>query len=140
MFFLNKNYFYLIKTKKLFAMNSVNHQLLTSFPNRNDKNIDYVLVYDKLEVTNFDTFENKQKWTVRRAFFDRLRAEKIDTYVIEQNKYNKTLVFALLSCSKERLLEEAELIRLELTLKNVSCLNFILKHLQIVFQRFTIFK
>ena len=102
-------------------MNNVNHQLLTSFPNRNDKHIDYVLVYDKLEGTNLDTFENKQKWTVRRAFFDRLRAERFDTYVIEQNKYNKTRVFALFSCSKERLLEEAELVRLELTLKNVSC-------------------
>jgi hypothetical protein len=122
-------------------MNNINHQLLTSFPNRNDKHIDFVLVYDKLEATNFDTFENKQKWTVRRAFFDRLRAEKIDTYVIEQSKYNKTRMFALLSCSKERLLEEAELIRLELTLKNVSCLNLhVLGNAQIVSQRFIIFK
>ena len=100
-------------------MFNVNPQLLTSFPNRNDKHIDYVIVYDKLEETDFYTLENQQKRVVRRAFFEKLRAENFEIYEIEHKKYNRTRVFTLLNCSIERLLEEAELIRLEMTLKDV---------------------
>ena len=105
-------------------MFNVNQQQLTSFPNRNDKHIDYVIVYDKLDENEFFTFDNQQKHVVRRAYFDRLRGESFDIYQIEHTKFNRTRVFTLLHCSTERLLEEAELIRLEMTLKNVIIFCF----------------
>ena len=116
-----------VKTKQNKKMLNVNQQLLTSFPNRNDKHIDYVIVYDKLDENEFYTFDNQQKHAVRRAFFDRLTGESFDIYQIEHKKCNRTKVFTLLHCSTERLLEEAELIRLEMILKNVSIISFFSK-------------
>jgi len=95
----------------------VNLQLLTSFPNQNEKLIDYVLVYDKLDETQHT--KSQSKLIARRAFFDKLKEEKFSIYEIEHKCENKTKIYALLNCSTERLLEEAELVRLEMILKNV---------------------
>jgi uncharacterized protein YtpQ (UPF0354 family) len=96
---------------------NVNPQLLTSFPNQNEKLIDYVLVYDKLDESHHT--KSQSKLIARRAFFDKLKEEKFSIYEIEHKCENKTKIYALLNCSTERLLEEAELIRLEMILKNV---------------------
>ena len=47
-------------------------QILTSFPNQNEKNIDYIIVYEKLGfLVNGDTI-NQRKQIVRQAFFNKL--------------------------------------------------------------------
>ena len=79
--------------------------------------IDYVLVYDKLNESDGAKYESKL--LARRAFFEKLKEEKVNLYDIEHKVENKTKVYTLLNCSLDRLLEEAELIRLEMTLKDV---------------------
>ena len=96
----------------------VNPQLLTSFPNQNDKLIDYVIVYEKPGDEKEKHFERKK--IVQKAFFDKLKSQGFDIYEIEDKHHEKTIVFALLNCSMDRLLEEAELSRLELIIKNVN--------------------
>lgn len=96
----------------------VNPQLLTSFPNDNNKQIDNVIVYDKLQENNDPKVLSKIM--ARRAFFKKLNQENVNVFEIEQTIENKTRVYSLLNCSMDRLLEEAELIRLEMILKDVS--------------------
>ena len=93
---------------------TVNPQLLTSFPNQNDKLIDFVIVYEKL-----DTEKNE----VQKAFFHELKSQGFDIYQLEHMHSGKTKIFALLNCSMDRLLEEAELSRLNMMLKNVKFIN-----------------
>jgi len=96
----------------------VNPQLLTSFPNQNDKLIDYVIVYEKPGDEKEKHSERKK--IVQKAFFDKLKLQGFDIYEIEDEHDEKRIVFALLNCSMDRLLEEAELSRLELIIKNVN--------------------
>ena len=91
----------------------VDPQLLTSFPNSNEKLIDYVIAYEKDE-------QSEKKKLIQAAFFTRLKNEGFEIYEIEHKHEKKTHVYALLNCSMERLLEEAELTRLELIIKNVN--------------------
>ena len=102
-----------------------NPQLLTSFPNLNDKHIDYVIVYEKIEESKANESDNVKKTLARQAFFEKLKSEKIDIYEMESKEKNKTFIFVLLHCPVERLFEEAELTRLEMVLKDVIW-NFIL--------------
>ena len=95
-------------------------QSLTSFPNQNDKHIDYVLVYEKPTRADNDFTLGHKKETARRAIFAALKAEKFDVLDIEDTHGGKTVVYSLLHCSIERLLEEAEITRLEMVLKNVN--------------------
>ena len=91
-------------------------QNLTSFPNQNNKHIDYVLFYEKEESPD------SKKVVARQAFFAALKAEKFEIYDIEEKHDDKIMVFSLLHASNERLLEEAELTRHEMVLKNVNIL------------------
>ncbi len=96
-------------------------QLLTSFPNQNNKTIDYVILYERLE-ENIDENLGKKE-IVQKAFFNNLASQGFEIYELEKRLEGKTIVYALLNCnSMDRLLEEAELVRLYLKLKNV--INF----------------
>ena len=113
-----------------FAVKVNDHsQILTSFPNQNNKHIDYVLVYEKFQFFTDEDIKcakdlsNFRKTTGREAFFKALKAEQFEIYEIEQKLDEKILVFSLLNCSTERLLDEAELTRHEMVLKNVNCKN-----------------
>ena len=95
-----------------------NPQLLNSFPNQNDKTIDYVIVYEKPEDDKDDHIQRRK--IVQEAFFDKLKSQGFDVYEIEHKHYEKSMTFVLLNCSMDRLLEEAELSRVELIIKNVN--------------------
>ena len=93
-------------------------QILTSFPNQNHYHIDYVICYERLDEKNLSS-KNQEKNLVQKIFFEKLKEEKFNIYEIKSKSDSKTLIYCLLNCSKERLLKEAELTRLEMTLKNV---------------------
>ena len=108
-----------------------NIQKISSFPNQNHKNIDYVIVYEKhnkahdeskkenhKESSN-DESKKMKKEKVIKAFFDELKAQKIEVYEIKTNEKDSNEHFCLLHCPTERLLQEAENSRLEIILKNV---------------------
>ena len=99
----------------------VNPQLLASFPNSNEKLIDHVIVYEKHE--NETEEHSAKRKLIQTAFFTELKKEGFEIYEIEHTHEKKTHVYALLNCSMERLLEEAELTRLELIIKNVNVLS-----------------
>ena len=98
-----------------------NFQKATSFPNQNEKHIDYVICYEKLEDIKVEESKKEKIKIVRKAFFDALKANKMDIYEIEKKEEGEEAkIFCLLNCSTERLLEEAEITRLEMILKNVD--------------------
>ena len=99
-------------------MESKNNQILTSFPNANDKHIDYVLVYRRFPDEESNRFKKKCLEN-RQKFFERLENETIEVYDIEMKNEKDEFVYALLHCSTERLLKEAEYINLEMKLKSV---------------------
>lgn len=91
-------------------------QLLTSFPNDNDKHIDYVIAFRDVEVG----VHNGLLLTKRFEFFNELKKEGFDLYPIESSGITGNLNYMLLHCSTERLLKEAEAMRLKMRLRNVS--------------------
>ena len=97
-------------------MEQANLQILTSFPNQNEKHIDYVICYKKIDESVQIDEESHKKGLARQAFFKKLKEEKFDIHEI----VHKKMVFVLLHCQMERLLEEAEMIRLEMKLKDVK--------------------
>lgn len=99
-------------------MESKSNQILTSFPNANDKHIDYVLVYKKFPDKENSRFKKKCNEN-RQKFFERLENETIEVYNIEKKNEKDEFVYALLHCSTERLLKEAEYLNLEMKLKPV---------------------
>lgn len=95
-------------------------QILTSFPNFNNKHIDYVIVY---EVINENEFKDLEKVKIRKKrdeFFMQLIVESFEIYNIKIDYENKNFIYALLHCPTVRLLEEAEAMRLEMRLRNVT--------------------
>jgi hypothetical protein len=76
-------------------------------------------VYEKLADKNAEDEQSQRKTLAREAFFNVLKKEQIDHYEIEHSHNGNIIVFVLLNCSTDRLLEEAELTRLDMTLKNV---------------------
>ena len=111
--------------KRKHGTQEVTQQILTSFPNANSKIIDCVLVYEKLADKNAEDEQSQRKTLAREAFFDLLKKEKIDHYEIEHSHNGNIIVFVLLNCSTDRLLEEAELTRLDMTLKNVIMMIYV---------------
>lgn len=103
-------------------MESNSYQVLTSLPNANDKHIDYVLVYRN--IADDDAKINrrfKRKCTEnRKRFFERLEKETFEIKNIQMDDEKNEFVYALLHCSTERLLKEAEYTNLEMKLKKVS--------------------
>lgn len=95
-------------------------QSLNTFPNEPTKQIDYVLVYDKLTEYQLRTDKKKfRKHKIRELFFDKLEREKFEVYEINfTNDKDEEMVYALLHCSNERLLEEADELNFEMKLRN----------------------
>jgi hypothetical protein len=98
--------------------NTRNRQILTSFPNSNAKHIDYVIAYK--EGNNDDPDKKAEIESMRNAFFEALVNETIDISYIRFEKNEQIQVYALLHCPVERLLKEAEAMKLEMKLKNVK--------------------
>ena len=90
-------------------------QILTSFPDQNEKHIDFVIVYKQLDGRPTD-----QECIKKRAeFFKELQKESFDIYDIDPKSTYDKFGYILLHCSTERLLREAESIRLKMPLKEV---------------------
>ena len=91
-------------------------QITSSFPNENEKQIDYVIVYK-------DNEKNKNvayKMQVRDEFFQKLRQENVEVKLIEFKTKNEIHVYALIHCPNERLMIEAEKIKLRMPINNVN--------------------
>lgn len=103
---------------------SLEHKnLFNYFPNQPTKQIDYVIVYKESENT-----KNAEK--SREKFFNTLETKGFEIYTIkkqDEGEENVKIVYKLLHCSLEKLMEEAERIQLELPLKDVlkSFINFL---------------
>ena len=104
---------------------TANIQVLTSLPNSNKKHIDYVLFYELpntaddsslLSSPNFIKAEQR-----REQFFTQLKRESFEIYNLEQTRISdgKRQIISLLHCPVKRLMREAELLRIEMKLKNV---------------------
>ena len=98
-----------MKNNKNDKPDSAGYQLLTSFPNANEKHIDYVLVYQNLDSAPNSRFK-KKCLANRKIFFDRLQKESIEVQTIEAKSSKEDLIYALLHCDTERLLKQAEYI------------------------------
>lgn len=98
--------------------------LFNYFPNEPTKHIDYVIYYKEAKNT-----KSAQRW--REKFFDALESEGFQLYTIKKDregKENIKVVYKLLHCSLERLMEEAERIQLEVPLKDVIEPSFIFSY------------
>ena len=91
------------------------HQFLTSLPNDNSKKIDYIIKYKQQTSAEhkfkIDAFFNDIKNKVSQIEIVHLNVDKND---------NKKYTYALLHFPLDRLLDEAETIKLELNLKQVQ--------------------
>lgn len=107
-------------------------QVLTSLPNSNHKHIDYVIFYE-LPLPNAasssigggseatDSVSDELKAEERREqFFTQLRRESFEIAKLSQMRDGKQLVYCLLHCPTKRLMREAEMLRIEMKLKNVT--------------------
>lgn len=93
-------------------------QITTSFPNYNSKHIDYVIIY-KYDQDNVDDKEIRKKNEIRKEFFKHLELEEhIQVYYLRFSKDDEVHVYALLHAPMERLLEEAEKVKLQMRLNN----------------------
>jgi len=91
-------------------------QITTSFPNENEKRIDYVIVYKVSDEESGDKFIND---AIRDEFFQKLRQEKIEVKLIEFKNEKQNLIYAILHCPNERLMVEAEKIKLAVRINKV---------------------
>jgi hypothetical protein len=89
----------------------------TCFPNQNGKQIDYVLFY-KYNL-NTPPAEFNRHELVRKTFLDRVIGEGIELEYLRYRKDSSINVFVLLHCPVERLLSEAERLKLQMNLKKV---------------------
>jgi hypothetical protein len=103
-------------------MESNKYQVLTSLPNANDKHIDYVLVYRNIadDDTKINRRFKRKCIENRKRFFERLEKETFEIKKIQMDDEKNEFVYALLHCSTERLLKEAEYTNLEMKLKKVN--------------------
>ena len=88
-------------------------QLAHCLPNQNNKYIDYVIIYNK---TAKDDEKSKFAEEIRKEFFNELLRERFEIEFLDVSNGNQTQVYALLHCPVDRLLQEAETIRLEMRL------------------------
>lgn len=95
---------------------SENHPIFTNFPD-NTKKIDYVFKYDKPLEIDADFIE---KESYRILFFEEVKKQSIEIYNLEIKTDTKIIAYMLLNANIERLLDEAELIKLEMKLKTVN--------------------
>ena len=100
---------------------AVDLQVLTSFPNFNNKHIDCVIAYEEISDEEPISKQNQKIKLKRKEFFDDLKRQSFELFDIENELENsRKIVFTLLHCPLERLLQEAENTRLEMRLKNVN--------------------
>jgi hypothetical protein len=97
-------------------------QLTTSFPGENHKPIDYVIVYK--HSNNIDPKEKKDKDQVRQSFFNKLKDEKLELKHLEFRSNSEVHNYVLVHCPIERLMKEAQLVKLQMRLKNVCIIYF----------------
>ena len=91
-------------------------QIATSFPNHNDKHIDYVIAYTQ----NDDDKDQAEREANRAAFFKEVREQDIEVKFIEFKTGKENHVYALLHCSIDRLMAEAEQVNLDMKLDKVG--------------------
>ncbi|RNA37458.1 hypothetical protein BpHYR1_031974 [Brachionus plicatilis] len=95
-------------------------QITSCFPNDNTKRIDYVIFY-KYSEQSVDSEDFKLKETNRNNFLDAVQKESI--ILNKELKFktkNETNHYILLHCPLERLLKQAERIKLEMRLKDAK--------------------
>ena len=95
-------------------------QITTNFPNENEKRIDYVIVYKIGDEKSNDNFIN----AIREEFFQKLRQENVEIKRIEFKNEKQNLIYAILHCPNERLMIEAEKIKLAVRINKVRYLGF----------------
>lgn len=95
-------------------------QILTSFPDQNEKHIDFVIAYEQLN----NSPEDQECLKKRAEFFKELEKESFNIYDINPQSTHDKFGYVLLNCSTERLLREAESIHLKMPLKEVNFTNF----------------
>lgn len=106
-------------------------QIPTRFPNDNSKHIDYVITYKydkRFDEENAHENESQKKARqdfmkkeeVRKNFLKRLVDEGFDVATTQFLIGDHVNVYILLNCKIERLLQEAERVRLEMRLNNVK--------------------
>lgn len=108
-------------------------QLLTTFPNDNQKRIDYVIAY-KYDQKDQDDESFQKKEAVRQEFLKLLHNETINVYTIKFRKKDDWHVYYLLNCPIDRLLDEAERVKLEMKI----CTTYV-KDMQLDDIKFKIF-
>ena len=92
-------------------------QIAHCLPNQNNKCIDYVIIYDRTaEEEELPQFAED----IRKVFFDELLRERFEIEFLDVSDGNQTQVYALLHCPVDRLLQEAETIRLEMRLNTTN--------------------
>jgi hypothetical protein len=92
-------------------------QIVTSFPNQNDKHIDYVITYKYSD--NDNPTELKKNELVRKSFLDCLREQEIEIKYIQFRAKNEHIVYILLHCPMHRLFLEAEKMKHEMRIDPV---------------------
>ncbi len=94
-------------------------QNLTCFPSDNTKHIDYVITY-KYDTDYEEKESHKAKEAIRNGFIEMVKKENIDVYTVRHVEDSNCYVVHLLNCSMDRLLSEAEKMKLEMRLNNVT--------------------
>ena len=106
-----------------------NEQIGTSFPGDNSKHIDFVIKYreKKIEENEENAGEEETRKNHRQAFFEQLKKEGFNIEYLKFERGNYVNVYALLNCSLDRLLIEAENLKLQMHLKSVNNIKLISK-------------
>jgi len=107
---------------------------LTHFPNDNSKQIDYVIKYktkpEQTKIQNrIEAFLKEilsQQIQIEYLYFKHNHNLLMNNNASNNNVKNEEFTYALLHCPHERLLKEAETIKLEMDLKKVT--NIVLKY------------
>ena len=102
---------------------------LNYFPDDQKRYIDYVIYYEE----NADTTEECKK--KRNAYNLKLISEGFKIKVLQEKSKKSKIYFLLLNCSLDRLMIEAERLKIEIPLKSVRTLflNVVYCNLAIIF-------
>lgn len=100
----------------------------TSFPSQNKKHIDYVVTYK--DHTDDNQEKRAKKVKERKIFFDKLQEEGLEVEILEFGTGEELHNYALIHCPLERLMVEAEKIKLNMKLNDVN-IFFLVKNFPI---------
>lgn len=91
----------------------------TSFPSQNKKHIDYVITYK--DHTDDNQEKRAKKVKERKIFFEKLQEEEgLEVEILEFGTGEELHNYALIHCPLERLMVEAEKIKLNMKLNDVN--------------------